>query len=133
MRLFFGKGACSKCHMVRGEGGVLGPDLSSVGSRRNPEHLRRSILKPSEGISPEYWSVEAVANDGAQFSGIRLNEDSYSIQIIDRNETLRSLYKKDLRLLNIDKTKSWMPAYAGGFSEPELDDLVAYLYSLERK
>src|SRR5215469_13319823 len=38
--LFRGKGACTKCHMVRGEGGRLGPDLTSIGSLRSPANLR---------------------------------------------------------------------------------------------
>ena len=133
MKLFSGKGGCSKCHMVRGKGGSFGPDLSSVGSLRSPVHLRASILRPSEDISPAYWSVEAVGQDGAAYSGIRLNEDTYSIRIMEQNENLRSLAKKDLRMLRVDKEKSSMPAYSGVFTEAEIDDLVAYLYSMERK
>jgi mono/diheme cytochrome c family protein len=48
------------------------------------------------------------------------------------NENLHSLAKKDLQTLTIDKRKSRMPAYAGVFKASELDDLVAYLYSLQR-
>ena len=133
MKLFSGKGGCSRCHMVRGKGGCFGPDLSSVGSLRSPAHLRASIQRPSEDIDPAYWSVEAVDQNGVAYSGVRLNEDSYSIQIMEQNENLRSLAKKDLRMLRVDKEKSRMPAYSGAFTGAELDDLVAYLYSLERK
>jgi cytochrome c oxidase cbb3-type subunit 3 len=131
-KLFADKGGCPKCHMVRGEGGRLGPDLTYIGSLRAPANLRASILRPDEEIDAAYWAVEAVDKNGKIYSGIRLNEDSYSIQLLDVNENLRSLAKKDLQNLTIDKKKSRMPAYAGAFTSAELDDLVAYLYSLQR-
>ena len=131
-KLFTGKGGCAKCHMVRGDGGRLGPDLTYIGSLRAPTNLRVSILRPDEEIDPAYWVVEAVDKDGKIYSGIRLNEDTYSIQVLDVNEDLHSLAKKDLQTLTVDKKKSRMPAYTGVFTAAELDDLVAYLYSLQR-
>jgi cytochrome c oxidase cbb3-type subunit 3 len=131
-KLFAAKGGCSKCHMIRGWGGRLGPDLTSIGSQRSPAHLRTSIVRPNDEISPAYWAVEAVDHDGHVYSGIRLNEDTYSIQLIDLNENLHSLTKKDLRTLTVDTKKSCMPGYAEVFTAAELDDLVSYLYSLQR-
>ena len=118
--------------MPYGKGGRLGPDLTYVGSLRAPANLRASILRPDEEIDPAFWAVEAVDKDGKIYSGIRLNEDSYSIQMLDVNENMHSLIKKDLQTLTVDKKKSRMPAYAGVFTASELDDLVAYLYSLQR-
>ena len=132
-KLFAGKGGCAKCHMIRGEGGRLGPDLTYIGSQRSPAHLRSSILRPDEELSPAYWAVEAVDNNGQVYSGIRMNEDTYSIQILDVKENLHSLDKQDLRTLAFDKKKSRMPGYGSMFTASELDDLVAYLYSLQRK
>ena len=131
-KLFDGKGGCTKCHMIRGEGGRLGPDLTYIGSQRSPTHLRASILRPDEEISPAYWSVEASDQDGKVYSGIRLNEDTYSIQFIDLDENLHSIAKQNLRTLTVDKKKSRMPGYGEMLSAAELDDLVAYLYSLQR-
>jgi putative heme-binding domain-containing protein len=131
-KLFAGRGGCTRCHMVRGEGGSLGPDLTYIGSSRSPAQLRASILRPAEDISPSYWSVDAADKDGITYTGIRLNEDTYSIQIIDTNQTLHSLIKNNLTKLKIDTTQSRMPA-SSGVTQTELDDLVAYLYSLERK
>jgi len=130
--LFAGKGGCAKCHMIRGEGGRLGPDLTTIGSLRSPAHLRASILRPDEEVSPAYWAVEAVDKNGATYSGIRMSEDTYSIQLLDLAENLHSLEKRDLEKLTVNPKKSMMPAYDGAFAAPELDDLVAYLYSLQR-
>lgn len=131
-RLFATKGGCARCHMVRGEGGRMGPELTSIGSLRSPSNLRASILQPNEDIDPAYWMVEVVGKDGRIYTGIRLNEDSYSIQLLDVDENLHSLNKKDLQSVRADKKKSRMPAYTGVFTPAELDDLVAYLYSLQR-
>jgi cytochrome c oxidase cbb3-type subunit 3 len=131
-KLFVKKGGCTKCHMIRGEGGRLGPDLARIGSQRSPDHLRTSILQPDEEIDPEFWAVDARDKDGKIYSGIRLNEDTYTIQLLDLNENLHSLAKADLRNLAIDKKKSRMPTYASVFTTAELDDLVAYLYSLQK-
>jgi len=128
----FARRGCRQCHMIRGEGGRLGPDLTSVGSLRSPANLRTSILSPDEQIDPAFWSVEAVDKDGKIYAGIRLNEDTYSIQILEINENLYSLSKNNLRAVKFDKKRSRMPAYDGMFTGSELENLVAYLYSLQR-
>ena len=129
--LFASRG-CAKCHMIRGTGGRLGPDLTYIGSVRSPSHLRASITSPNQEVSRDYWSVEAVDNQARTYSGIRMGEDTYSIQILDLNEELHSVYKQDLRSLAVEP-KSRMPAFGQTLTSAELDNLVAYLYSLERK
>jgi putative heme-binding domain-containing protein len=123
---------CAKCHMIRGVGGRLGPDLSDIGSVRSPDHLRGSITRPDEEVGRAYWSVEAVDNQARTYSGIRMGEDTYSIQILDLNEELHSVSKQDLKSLVVEP-KSRMPAFGQTLTSAELEDLVAYLYSLVRK
>ena len=129
--VFRGKGGCLVCHRVNGEGSRLGPDLSDVGGSRTPTHLRTSLLRPQEVVGTGYWMVRAVTNDGRQISGIRLNEDTHSVQILDAQENLRSLRKSDLETYEIDKS-STMPAYEGTLTSAEIDDLVAYLSTLQK-
>ncbi|HUQ90908.1 MAG TPA: c-type cytochrome [Bryobacteraceae bacterium] len=132
-QLFFGKAGCAGCHMVQGRGGRSGPDLSFIGSARVPQHLRRSLLKPSEEFPIEWWTVQAEDSAGNRYQGIRLNEDTYSIQLLDQNGELLTLPKAALRQFQAESKQSPMPSYEGKLTTSELDDVVAYLYSLQRK
>src|SRR5438105_4595238 len=132
-KLFFGSAGCAACHMVQGRGGHSGPDLSVIGSSRNPQHLRTSLVKPSEEFPIQWWTAQAEDKAGNRYSGARLNEDTYSIQLLDSKRDLITLQKADLRSLHIESKNSPMPSYEGKLTAGELDDLVAYLYSLRRK
>lgn len=131
-RLYLEKGDCSRCHMIDGVGGRLGPDLSEIGWMRSTGHLSSSILDPNREVDRHYRSLRIVEKGGRVLNGVTLNEDTYSIQLMDLEENLHSLWKSDLEELRQEDT-SWMPSYRGTFSDGELDDLVAFLYSLRRK
>ncbi len=120
---------CSVCHLVNGEGGRKGPDLSQIGARRSLGHLQAAVNKPNESVLPNHWTVKATTKSGKNVSGIRMNEDTFSIQLIDTSENLISLNKADLASFEIDRNSS-MPPYEGSFKGTEFDDLIAYLASL---
>ncbi|MCC6394565.1 MAG: c-type cytochrome [Bryobacterales bacterium] len=132
-KIFFGKGGCAGCHMVRGRGGRFGPDLSAIGSSRNPSNLRASILRPSDDLPMQWWIVEATTKAGKGYRGLRFNEDTYTVQILDFRKDLVSLRKADLARLQVESKTSFMPVYEGKLASGEIDDLVAYLYGLQRK
>lgn len=131
-RLFKGKGGCAACHMVNGAGGRRGPDLSDIGALRSPEHLRTSLVEPGKQVPGRWWTVRVGTKSGDPLAGFRLNEDTYSIQLLDENGVLHSLLKENVGSIEVSKD-SIMPAYGGMLTAGELDDLVAYLYSLRRK
>lgn len=127
--LYRSRGSCSDCHRLNGSGGRLGPDLSDLGWRRAPDHIRASIVEPAESIDGGYRTVEVRTESGAIVRGVLRNEDRYSIQLFDEFENLRSFQKTDLAA--IDKPEeSLMPPLGSFFRGRDLDDLVAYLYSL---
>jgi putative heme-binding domain-containing protein len=127
--LFESKG-CLNCHRVWDHGSRVGPDLTGVGARRNPAEIERSIVDPNAEVLPENRYVRAVTRDGATITGRILNEDTYSLQLIDNKEKLVSLQKADLRQFEFLKD-SPMPSYRDKLSGNELSDLVGYLASLK--
>lgn len=128
--LFEGKAGCTGCHRVHGKGSLVAPDLSDIGAIRTPEALERSLIDPTASLLPVHRSVRAVTRDGKLISGRRLNEDTYTVQLIDTEQRLVSLTKADLREYTVLKTSS-MPSYKDKLSAAELEDLVAYLRSLK--
>ena len=128
--LFAGAGNCATCHAVNGKGPRVAPDLGDVGSLRTAELLHRELIDPVGSMLPVNRSVHAVTKDGKAINGRRLNEDTYTVQIIDEQEHLVSLTKADLREFTVLKTTP-MPSYKDKFTAQELADLEAYLLSLK--
>jgi cytochrome c oxidase cbb3-type subunit III len=142
--LFFGDANCSLCHMVNGKGGRLGPELTGVGASRTREALVDSVRNPSRRLAwglneatkefpQEYESVTVVADDGKQIKGVTLNEDSFSVQIMDTSEQIHLLEKDKLRSFQKSR-ESAMPKYGLDLlSDKDLEDIVAFLISVEAK
>jgi putative heme-binding domain-containing protein len=138
--LFWEKGRCGRCHTIGARGGRLGPDLTAIGARRSPTHLRQSIVDPEEEV-PETFAVyrrfitmpdaflvvRVITGDGKLITGVRMNEDTFTIQIRDYEDRIWSFGKAELKELHKDWGKSPMPSYHGTFTEAELQDVVAYL------
>jgi len=142
--LFYGDGNCSLCHMVGGKGGRLGPDLSGVGGSRTREAIIDSIRNPSRRLAwglteatkefpQEYESVTLVTGDGKEIKGVTLNEDSFTVQVMDSGEHIHLLEKDKLRSFQKSR-ESAMPKYdADVLSDQEVEDIVAFLVSVGAK
>jgi len=128
--VFDGKGGCAACHRIGRVGSRVAPNLSDIGSQRSPGSLQRSLVDPSSQMMPINRPVRLVKKDGTIVNGRRLNEDTYSIQIVDDIERLHSMLKADLREFTISKT-SPMPSFKDKLSSDELADLIGYLLSLK--
>jgi putative heme-binding domain-containing protein len=127
--VYEGKGGCAACHAIGRDGGNLGPDLSDVGRRRNPQYLEESLVSPDADVPIRYRSIQVVTKSGQSTVGIRLNEDDISIQLRDEKDKLRSFLKENIREIRHDKP-SLMPAYGSTLSKQEIGDVVSYLSSL---
>jgi cytochrome c oxidase cbb3-type subunit 3 len=139
--LFFGPAACSTCHMIQGKGGRLGPDLTATGSARSTDYITESVRNPNrrlaQGISEamkefsqEYETVTVVDGSGQKFQGVVLNEDNFTLQMMDTREQLH-LFEKD-KLKSFEKSReSLMPAYDQKMlPEKDLQDIVAFLLNV---
>jgi putative heme-binding domain-containing protein len=130
---------CAVCHMVRGQGGSFGPQLTDIGFARGPQYLRQALIDPAAVLPrsalmglrgyDEYLPVQVVTRDGRTILGVRANEDSFTIQVREQSGALHSFRKSDVRSINKEFGASFMPSYKE-LRAADLDDLVAYLASL---
>jgi putative heme-binding domain-containing protein len=128
--IFAGKGNCVTCHRVDGVGSRAGPDLSDIGRLRHSTDLERAIVDPDFMILPNNRFIRLITRDGATITGRLLNQDIFTVQLLDSKEQLRSIARSDLRELTfIDKSS--MPSYRDTLSRQELTDLVSFLVSLQ--
>ncbi|MEP6915804.1 MAG: c-type cytochrome, partial [Acidobacteriota bacterium] len=130
--IFFGKAACATCHEVNGRGGVVGPDLSNAG-RLAPALLQQKIVDPraaappgGRGASP-VTALVVTLPDGRVMRGVRRNEDTFSLQMIDASGQLQLLDKTTLASVVVDTTAQHPTDDAARLSAGEITNLVAYL------
>jgi putative heme-binding domain-containing protein len=126
--LFEGKGKCTDCHRIDGNGSRVGPDLSRIGRSRHAADLMSSLLDPALEVRPNNRFYRVVTNTGEEVTGRLLNHDTYTVQLLDLDERLRSFNKTDLREQGFEESP--MPSYRDQLDEQEIADLVSYLASL---
>ncbi len=142
MSTYTSKGACRLCHIINGDGGSLGPDLTRVGAKRSPDFIRQSLIRPGffkkerEMANTVDGFVQNLVfkvrtGDGQEITGMRVNEDAFTLQLRDVQNKFYSFRKKDLLELKKLYEKSLMPSVKGILTDEEIDDLVAYLVSLK--
>ena len=124
--IFNGKGRCTTCHNDKSR---TAPSLEDVGVIRRPLDIEQSLVDPSADINYDYRFVRAVTKNGETITGRLLNQNSFSVQLLDSKEQLRSIDRADLKEFAI-KTTSEMPSYRGVLDSQEITDLVTYLVTL---
>lgn len=126
-KVIYEKSGCSSCHILGGEGNALGPELTDIGARRGAARLRDALKNPASTIPEGFLLVEAVTREGKTIRGIRLNEDTFSIQLKDYIGGLHSFRKDELASLKKLRGETPMPAYGATLTGADIDDLIAYL------
>jgi len=142
--LFHGAAGCTTCHIISGKGGRLGPELTSIAAARSLDSLIESVRNPNRRLAwgliestkefpQEYLSVDVETADGQKFSGVVLNEDNFSLQMLDMGQRIHLFEKSKLKSCVISR-ESRMPEYdKSTLSDKELEDIVAYLVSVSAK
>ena len=125
--------ACLRCHAVGGEGGSVGPELTSVGAKYPKDELISSVIFPSAKISSGYEPVVIATADGRVITGIVKGETPEAVELEDAEAKRLRVPKGE-----IDERKrsdvSIMPnGLADGLTRDDFADLIAYLETLRDK
>jgi putative heme-binding domain-containing protein len=132
-RIFWGRGQCGACHMIRGKGGILGPELSNAGGQRTLSYLREALTKAKPRPPRGYQPVRLTTADGQTLTGILKNEDNFSLQLLDSAQKLRMFAREELREMHYED-RSLMPSdYDKKLAAEELEDLLAFLSRQARR
>jgi cytochrome c oxidase cbb3-type subunit III len=121
-----GKGGCLQCHLAGGAGGHIGPPLDGIGRRRSTTYLRTKLFDPGKELAGNFAVAQITTKSGQKLSGVRLNEDTWSIQVRDMSSKIHSFWKTDLSDLKVEQ-KTLMPSYRDRLTRQETEDIVAYL------
>ena len=138
----YNSSGCSTCHMIDGQGGSIGPDLSRIGASRGPTNLKARLQDPGANLPQvgasmfgnsltQYLIFRAVENNGHVVEGMRVGEDSFTIVLKDPGGKFHGLWKPSLHSLEKEPGKSFMPSFKGTLSDAQMDDVVAYLMTLK--
>jgi putative heme-binding domain-containing protein len=139
-QVFFGKGQCSTCHMLRGKGGLTAPDLSNIGGQRKTASITDALTKAEHHIygdggshltslpAMDTWlPTHITTKAGRTVNGVLLNQDSYSVQIMGDDQQLHLFDRDQLSRFDVE-AKSRMPTdYDKRLAPPEFRDLMAFL------
>jgi putative heme-binding domain-containing protein len=127
--VFEGKGQCLDCHRVGAAGSGVGPELTSIGQQRRALELEASLLDPQAVVQPSHRFYRVVTRDGETIVGRLLNHDTFTVQLLDTDERLRSFEKSALREHGV--VPSPMPSFRDRLTRQELADLLSYLSTLQ--
>jgi len=136
-QVLFNGSICSTCHIISGKGGSVGPELTQIGLKRGPRYMSEAITHPGKTKPVDqngfykFMVVQITLNNGETLEGVRLNEDTFTIQLKDAKNQFHSFKKSDIKSLKKIREESLMPGFADQFNESEINDLVAYLSTLK--
>lgn len=125
--IFFGKGECSSCHAVAGQGGFLGPDLTSYGAASSSNQILEAILNSNRIVPFGYKSAIATTRDGSTIEGVVRNEDNFSVQLQTQDGAFHFFQKSDLQKFEYSKQPLMPSNYSQRLTQDELSDVVSFL------
>ena len=131
-KLFKTTGTCANCHQVRGQGKVVGPDLTEIGSKLTREAMYVSILDPSAGISHNFESYSALLESGQVIVGLMVSQTDDKVTLKDAQGIERVMPKSEIEQLK-KQDKSLMPEnLIEALSTKDLVDVVEYMLTLKK-
>jgi len=127
--IFFGKGECSCCHTIAGEGGFLGPELTNHAATSSPKSIREEIIQSPRTPTVGYRTAVLTTASGDRLEGLIRNEDNFSVQVQTKDGTFHLVRKSEEQHLEYTNTSMMPTNYRERLNDRELDDLVSFLLS----
>jgi quinoprotein glucose dehydrogenase len=127
--VFEDQGKCLTCHFVANHGSLVGTDLTEIGLKLTPLQLREALIHPQPEVRGENQLYSVVARDGTIHNGKLLNQDRFSLQMLDDTGRLIAFKRDGLRAYHPVQPAA-MPSYQDKLTGRQLDDLIAFLTSL---
>ena len=121
---------CASCHKINGSGGLIGPDLSTVGSYMTPNSILESILNPNADIKQGYETVQLTRTNGEIVSGLLHRKTNNSTLIRQTNNEIIEIPAEEIAKLDVSSVSLMPPGLTQGLHRDELKDLIAYLINL---
>lgn len=129
-KMMYDAARCSSCHLMRGEGGSIGPDLTQLGTRFTVKDMLEAIIEPNKVVSDQYAATVFTMKDGSSVLG-RLTNENDQTYFISQNpfapEVIREIPKKDVLSTKYSYISVMYPGLINRLNEEELKDLMAYL------
>jgi putative heme-binding domain-containing protein len=123
---------CQSCHTMQGEGGVIGPDLSQLGTRFSPKDILNATINPSDEISEQYEATILELKTGGSVVGRLTNEDEANYYVSQNPfapEVIRTVAKAEVKSTKVSEVSTMLPGMINRLNDEELKDLMAYLIS----
>ena len=130
--LFYGAARCSQCHMVNGQGGFYGSDLTAYAARISADEVRAAILDPNRDLDPRRGLVTVSLADSTTLVGLLRNQDNFSLQLQTPDGVFHLMNKSDIGSLSYEGRSAMPSDYGAILSHAELNDLVSYLLRTSR-
>ncbi len=138
-QVFWGKGECGTCHVIKGKGGLIGPDLTNIAGTRKTTSIVNALTKEQHKVfgdggaiprilvpNTTYQPVRVTMADGKTIRGVLKNEDSYSLQVMGLDNQLHMFERAKVKVAYEDG--SLMPSdYDKRLAPEELQNLLAFL------
>lgn len=128
--IYYGKGNCGACHMILGQGGFLGPDLSNIGMSHSYKQLRQTLVDPKSRSRDGYQGATVLTKSGGRITGILKDRTNYSLAIQDAKGNLHLFPMHEVQDINLQAASLMPNDYTQRLSAKELDDLLAFLSRL---
>lgn len=121
---------CATCHEINGQGGKVGPDLSSLGAYMTPGSILESLISPNTDIKQGYETVVVTKKDGKVISGTLDRKTETGALVRDAAGNIQTIANEEIQDMKISSISMMPPGLTASLRQDELVDLMRYLTTL---